>query len=66
MNPQVLSNDLTILFGILASLLAVAGVLVAAYQSRQHFRIGVFRSHGHELVDLERRKIAISITSTLH
>lgn len=73
MNPQILSNDLTIAFGILASLLALAGILVAVYLYRQHFRIGAQHSESgafgpqhHEPRGLERCKITFSTTPTLH
>lgn len=71
MDPQTLSNDLTIGFGVLASFLAVVGILVAVYQHRYHhhaapaqdLEIGESGSVEHSIGDFDDGKNAAGFQS---
>ncbi|KAJ5611887.1 hypothetical protein N7528_008992 [Penicillium herquei] len=48
-DPQVISNELTIIFGVITTILAIAGILVSLYQYRKI----LLGSQSHHMTDIE-------------
>ena len=63
-DPQVLSNDLTIIFGVLATLIAVVGVVIGVYQFRHSLRTHTTDSNDLEMYNLRTYQIHNNVRNT--